>query len=234
MNVSETFGIQYEADISTVLPPLKSVWLEKWSVDSIHSRVMDVPQLSNNVIIITRRKIPSVKPNVIITNITKLIRQAWSIRVRNVMVGLKSANFSMGTTSLWNGNYKNKADDFYNLTENLEWSNYEILYDNPTPRGKILTISRLYICDQVELEPSEFLLNSKNNALYIYSSKRVLFDNQFVLVHSNDFIGNRARICIEDSGLYKRYTNMGAILKKFDLCFVKISMLLIFLFNCLF
>jgi hypothetical protein len=233
MNVSETFGIPYKAFYSTVLPPLKSVWLEKWSVDSIHSRVMDVPQLSNNVIIVTRRKVPSVKPNVIITNITKLIGQAWSIRVRNVMVGLKSANFSVGSNIILHGIYRNKGDDFYNLTDNLTWSNYEKLYENPTPGGKIHTISRLYICDQVELEPSEFLLNSKNSALYIYTSKRVLFDNQFVLIRSSTSSGNRARICIEDSGLYKRTTNMGAIIKTFDICCVEVSMLLIFLLHCL-
>jgi hypothetical protein len=178
-----------------------------------------------------RRKITSVKPDVIITDIRKMIGQAWYIRVGNVLVGLKSANFSVVSKSIWNGNYRNKAHDFYNLTENLKWPEYIPLYENTTPIEKIHTISRLYICDQVELEPSEFLLNSIKKALYIYTSKRVLFDNQFALISSNKFSENRARICIEDSGLYERNTNVGSIPKTFYLCFVVVRLLLIVIYN---
>jgi hypothetical protein len=103
------------------------------------------------------------------------------------------------------------------------------VYDNPTPSGEMHTISRLYICDQVELQPSEFLLNNTQGALYIYKLKRVLFDNQFVLMRSNTFNEYRARICKEDSGLFERNTNVGEILKSFYLCFSYVSLLLIFL-----
>jgi hypothetical protein len=229
MDVSETFGIPYNLSTATRLPPLESVWLEKWSVDTIYVRAMDESQLSNNVIIIMRRNIPSVQPDVIIANITKMIGQAWSIRVRNVTLVLKSANFSVVSKSIDYGNYNfNKGDNFYNLTENLEWPDYAPVYHNLTLTGKLHTISKLYTCDQVELEPSEFLLNSNKDAMYIYTLKRVLFDNQFSLMRSNTFSELRARICKEDSGLYERNTNVGAILKTFDLCFVVASLLLIF------
>jgi hypothetical protein len=215
----------YQTSFSTILPPLKSVWLENWTVESIHKRVIDMPQLSNNVIITMRRKILSIKPDVMIANIEKSIGQPWSIRVRNETVVLKSANFSMAGKSI---SYRkdNKVDDFYNLTKNIEWPDYQLLYVNLTPSGEMHTISRLYICDQVELEPSEFLLNSRKYTLYIYKSKRVLFDNQFVLMRSNTFSEYSARICIDDSGLYEGKINVGAILKTFDLCFFVVSMLL--------
>jgi hypothetical protein len=230
MNITETFGIPYQTSVAFDLPPLKSVWLEKWSVAYILNRVMDEPKLSNNVIIVMRRKISSVQPDVIITNITKMIGQAWSIHVRNDTFVLKSANFSVVSKSIHYGNYDFiKADEFYNLTENLEWPNYELVYINQTRVLDMHTISRLYICNQIELEPSEFLLNSNKFALYIYTSKRVLFDGQFALIRSNTFNKNRARICIEDSGLFKRNTNVGSFLKCFDLCYVEVSLLLIVL-----
>jgi hypothetical protein len=232
MNVSEAFGIPYQASVAENLPPLKSVWLEKWSVASIHIRVMDDPQLSNNVIIIMRRNVSSVQPDVIITNITKMIGQAWSIRVRNEMLVLKSANFSVVSKSIHYGNYNSiKADEFYNFTENFDWPNYVPVYRNTTHSDEMHTISRLYICNQVELESSEFLLNRKQFALYIYKSKRVLFDNQFELIHKQTLFEYHARICKEDTGLFERNTNVGSILISFDLCNVEVSLLLTFLLH---
>jgi hypothetical protein len=142
-----------------------------------------------------------------------MIGQAWSIRVRNNTLVLKSAHFSAVSKSINYGNYNyNKGDNFYNFTENLEWPDYAPVYYNPTPTAKIHTISKLYSCDQVELVPSEFLLNSNKDVMYIYTLKRVLFDNQFSLMRSNTFSKPRTRIvkkildCMKETQMWEQFS----------------------------
>jgi hypothetical protein len=226
MNVTEAFGISYVGFYSTVLPPLQSVWMKKWFMQSVYYRVMDEPHLTNNLIIVMHRKLSTVKPDTIIGNIKKMIGKEWKMRLRNVTEVLGTPEFSM--RSSFKSPSLNKADGFYNLTkEDLDWSQYKYAYMGPVLYRKEHIISRLYICNQVELEPSEFLLNSEKNALYISTSKRILFDSQFALVRSNTFTESCARICIEDSGLYERGKNAGENVTTIYLCFVVASLLLI-------
>jgi hypothetical protein len=189
---------------------------------------MNEPHLTNNLIIVMHRKLSIVKPDTIIGNIKKMIGKGWIMRLRNVTEVLKSQEFSMRSPYI-SYPYMKKADGFYNLTKDLEWSQYNNAYTALLLYRKEHIISRLYFCNQVELEPTEFLLNSEKNALYIYTSKRVLFDRQFALVRSNTLAKSRARICIEDSGLEEKGKNAGGNVTTINLCFVAASLLLLIL-----
>ncbi|XP_060600362.1 uncharacterized protein LOC132753840 [Ruditapes philippinarum] len=226
INVSEVFYIPYGNKFSSVLPSLKSTWLRRWFIYSINYRVMDQPQMSNNVIIIMHRKLSKVKPDNLITNIKKMIGNTWSMRLGNTTEVLKSANLSM-SLSIWSQIHRSKDYTSYNITEKLENPQYKLVYNSKIPLQKEHIITGLYICVQVVLEPSEFLLLEDNRVLYIYISKRFIFDGRFVLMRT--FGETRARICIEDSGLNERGRNVATILQNVYPFFVVASLLSIFL-----
>jgi hypothetical protein len=226
-NVSEVFNIKYGHDYTTDLPPLKSVWMKRWSIHSIYYRVMDESLMSNNVIIVVDRKLPTVQPDTIITNIRKMIGQSWSTRIRNVTKVWKSSLFSTLTT-LWIDPYTNT---FNNITEQAYMPRYEMIYVRQTLSTITQIVTRLYICEQVELAPSEFVLSKRKNILYSYMNNRFMFDGQFVLTYSGTRGESRARICIDDSGLLKSngdtVNNVATFYKAFGHCLIVANILLI-------
>ncbi|XP_060600365.1 uncharacterized protein LOC132753843 [Ruditapes philippinarum] len=227
INMSEVFDIPLGNKFSSVLPSLESTWLRRWFIHSINCRVMDDESyMSNNVIIIMHRKLSKVKPDILITNIKKMIGNTWSMRLGNTTEVLKSANFSM-SLSFWSQINRSKDYKSYNITEKLEKPQYKLVYNSNISLQKAHIITGLYICVQVELEPSEFLLLEDNRVLYIYISKRFIFDGRFALMRT--FGETRARICIEDSGLYERGRNVATILQNVYPCFLVASLLSIFL-----
>ena len=162
---------------------------------------MDAPLMSNNFVITIYKKLPQIRPDIIITNIKKIIKHAWFLRLRNGADIPMSSNFSI-RTNIWRVRNGNKRIYFDNFTEDVKIPMYKRVYSYRA--GFIQTpyvISKLYMCDQVELEPSEFALSTSKDVMYSYTTKRFMFDGQFTLVQSQD--GRyRARICIEDSGMY--------------------------------
>jgi hypothetical protein len=146
------------------------------------------------------------------------------MRLGNTTEVLKSTNFSM-IMSFWSQNHRGKDYKSYNITEKLEKPQYELVFDSKIPFQKAHIITGLYMCVQIELEPSEFLLLEDNQFLYIYISKRFIFDGQFVLTQT--FGETRARICIEDSGLYVKGRNAATTSQNVDICFVVASVLLL-------
>jgi hypothetical protein len=226
-NVSEVFNIKYGHDYASDLPPLKSMWMKRWSVHSIYYRVMDESHMSNNIIIVVDRKLSTVQPETIITNIRKMVGQAWSTRIRNVTKVLKSSHFSTMQT-FWIDPYENTLN---NITERPYMPRYERIYVRLTLSKINPIVTRFYICEQVELAPSEFVLSKSKNILYSYITKRFLFDGQFVLTYSGTRGESRARICIEDSGLLKSngdtVNNVAIFYKALGHCSIVASILLI-------
>lgn len=176
-----------------------------WEVEYIYYREMDVPFITTNFVISIFRKLPRVKPDTLITYIKRMIGQPWSIRLHNATEILTSSNFSIRTNYLSD---PNMIMNSFNLTENVEEElRYKMAYIRLGVAMNMCIITKLYICDQIELEPSEFVLLSNGmDIIYSYITKRFMFDGQFTLVH-NPFDGTyRARICIEGSGFNKRNT----------------------------
>jgi hypothetical protein len=60
----------------------------------------------------------------------------------------------------------------------------------------------LYVFEQVELNPSEFIQSNDESISFNNITQRFLFDGEFVIIKSNVIGGLRARTCIEDSGLH--------------------------------
>jgi hypothetical protein len=226
-NLSEVFNIPNGKNYTTDLPPLKSKWLKRWLVHSIYYRVMDESHMSKNVIIVVDRKLSTVQPDTIITDIRKMIGQAWSIHFRNVTKVLKSSHFAT-LTSFRTDPYENM---FNNITGQVDMPRYQMIYGRLTVSRITLIVTRLYFCEQVELAPSEFILSKDKNFIYSYITKRFMFNGQFVLTYSDTQAGSRARICIEDSGLLKSngrtVQNVGTFHNVFGHCYIVTSILLI-------
>jgi hypothetical protein len=74
-----------------------------------------------------------------------------------------------------------------------------------------LTMTQLHLCNQIELTGKEFILSEHNVALFNRVTQRVLFNNEFKLIHDT-LKGVRARVCIESSGFFEN--NTGPIPKK--------------------
>jgi hypothetical protein len=74
-----------------------------------------------------------------------------------------------------------------------------------------LTLTRLHLCNQIELTGKEFILSEHNVALFNRVTQRVLFNNEFKLLYDS-MKGVRARVCIESSGFFEN--NTGPLLKK--------------------
>jgi hypothetical protein len=153
-----------------------------------------------------------------------MIGKTWSLRLRNVTKVLNSAKFSK-ISSIW---YYDgiQVDGFYNLTDFLETPQYKLAYSPLSSYQNQHVINKLYICNQVELQSSEFLLSNDMRVLYFLTSKRFLFDGQFVIMQNEKFGKSRARICVEDSGFHAREKNMAPRRKTFDLSFINACLVL--------
>jgi hypothetical protein len=120
-----------------------------------------------------------------------------------------------------------------NITDISYRPKYNLKYDNLSfylPNRHIIT--KMYVCDQVELNHSEFTLSEDESTLYCYLTQRFLYDGEFIITKRNTFDNFRVRICIEDTGLkstnIKR--NSGTILDVID----KFSFALILIVYALF
>ena len=172
---------------------------------------MDTPLMSNDFVICMLRQLSNAEPGMIISNIKKKISKAWTMYLRNNTQVLKSSQFSLRKDPLKH-HLPVKGDRFHNFTGFVETQYYKQLYGILRFAITSHVITKLYLCDQIELKPSEFLLNNENDTIYYYSTKRFLYDGQFVLVHGKTHDEYHARICIDDSNFYKR--NLGAIPKQ--------------------
>jgi hypothetical protein len=183
------------------------------------------------------RKKLTVDPPMFIASIMKLIGHPWSLNLGNVTEVHKSSSFSVRNSFLSSSNsqQQTKANVPHNQTKNIEIPQYKEVYYQHLNIQKKHIITKLYMCDQVELESSEFLLINDQRVLYSYATKRFLFDGQFALILSDISGQLHARICIEDSGLFKApFRNVGVIFKSFCNYLVVPTVLLKFLYQLIY
>jgi hypothetical protein len=197
------------------LPPLESPWGQDWLILKIYYKETDIEHVSDNFIILAATHFPRISPRSIVKYIKNTVKQQWLFDVNNETVVLNS-NFATDTTaSLRSDN--NGLTIFKNITGNSIKRRYNLMYSTVLS-GKIraLTITKMYVCEQVELKQYEFVLSQGELVLFSYTTQRFLFHAEFVIIRSNTYDGIRARICIEDSGLHKMggftMRNTGTIL----------------------
>jgi hypothetical protein len=212
INVTGVFEYPFDA-VSFVSP-----WGQIWSVLHIYYKVTDIKLFSDNFVFVVVTYRQRVIPGNMIRYIKKTVNQPWSLNLNNETIVLKSSNFTTSTL-LYKNFHSTNMIVFDNITYisyrpkyNLEYNN--ISYYLPTPH----LITKMYVCDQVELNHSEFTLSQDETTLYCYLTQRFLYDGEFIITKRNTFDKFRVRICIEDSELkstnIKR--NSGTILDVID------------------
>jgi hypothetical protein len=230
INVSELLSPDYG------LLPLQSIWLKHWSVEHVYSRVTEEEQSkSNNIVIVVQRKLSRVNPVPFLKSIKNMLASPWTISLNNGLEQLKPHH------AIFTPLGKQYRPEIFDSTSNLttkpfqaQW--YKRVYSSFKGAFKTQIITRLFFCDQVELHPSEFLLNYEMSILYSYTTKRYMFDGEFALVRSEDFGDYSARICIDDSGfnekdqnavnmVKRRNRNVGTVLKTADSIFACVLMI---------
>jgi hypothetical protein len=218
IDVTVMFKVPFGATFTTVLPPLESHWEREWSVfDIFYKETGNNSSFSDNFIVFIKRKIFKVKPNNIVQYIRHTVKSPWYISLNNEKVLLKSADFTK-LTAVYTYVDSTRISVFENQMEAPVKPQYNYIYQSPFPSDlDNHIITKLYVCEQVELTPSEFILSHDESILYNNITKRFLFDGEFAILKSNVFDGLRARICIEDSGLHKMdkvaMRNIGTVLR---------------------
>jgi hypothetical protein len=192
INLAEVFSFESGKELETVLR------MKHWPIETIFYKVMEVPNMANNLVIVVVRTLSSIKPDTLKRNIQNLIGQSWTLRTDNGTEILKSSGFSTHVY-LELHHQENKKDIVNNRTVYFEYPFYKRIIVQSTGK-KYNSFTKLYICDQVELNPSEFLVNREKHILYSYITQRFYFDSQFVLINSN--ANGEPRV--DDSGLHKK------------------------------
>lgn len=233
INVPDVFHVSF-GKISIVLPSFDSPWGQEWTILDIQYKLTEKNDFSNTFIVRMAIDRQRVKPNNFVNYIKKKVHRQWLLDLHNETVVLKS---SFSTVSILPSvDLLSKRTLHENISESFVVPRFGTKYMNVDTRLSKFdrhTITKLYVCEQVELRQSEFILSPDNFTLYCYASKRLLFNGEFVITNSNTFDSFQARVCIEDSGLYKNVKgtrNIGTIPSNFD----KYSAVLAFIFDVLY
>ncbi|XP_053373383.1 uncharacterized protein LOC123532467 [Mercenaria mercenaria] len=211
INITEVFEIPLGSVWTRNLPDLKSPWPNHWIFESLYHEFTDKD--TSSFLAIIRTKLSTVEPGRIVQNINRTVTREWLLKHNNVTIVLK-ANFMPTSTINFVDNDTEAMSVSGNLSENLEQPRYRLVYQGWNTKTDLHMITKLYLCDQVELNQFEFILIRDEKTLYNIITQRFMFDGEFALISSSAFEGVRARICIEDSGMYKTFKvtmqNVGA------------------------
>jgi hypothetical protein len=155
----------------------------------------DIDHISNNFIVLIGTHFPRINPSSIVKYIKSTVKQQWLVNVSNETVVLKS-NFATVTTASLRSDNKGMSLFKNNTVDSIQ-QRYNLIYLNVLNEKTLeLTITKMYVCKQVELSQDEYVLFS-------YTTQRFLFHGEFFIIRGDTFDGIRARICIDDSGLHK-------------------------------
>lgn len=233
--MSEVFQVKL-GQISMTAPNFISPWENGWNLESVYSDNFYGIKYETNIAVTLNNKIKKVRPGQLVKYIEEKVNKKWFLIHNNLTHVLKSRmmRYNIKRKRFLQEKYKDKESSIGSYSSKFLKREYYHLYDTFKFVGNWHMINTLYLCDQVELAPSEFNLSLENRILFNTLTGRFLLDNEFTLIPSNTFGGYHARICVNDSGLYisDHFTfSFGSILfKRYDVCLFVLVLLLTYLF----
>lgn len=174
---------------------LKSPWPKHWYIKTIYLLHTAVDDETISVLVTIQNKLLQVRPPVLIRTVKKLINRKWTLQIANKTVTLASA---FSPFYLINA-YEESNEHFVNQAKKTFYSRYQEVYIVADFLSRYHTITKMFFCNQVELLPGEFTLNSRRDILFNYITNRYLFWFEFQMSISIGGI-ETAKVCIEDSG----------------------------------
>ncbi|XP_045173698.2 uncharacterized protein LOC123535201 [Mercenaria mercenaria] len=208
INVTDVFKIQ-PGSKREYLPPFISPWPKDWFIFAIFSH-NDIwtkfCKCASFQFLLKRKLSASVQPKHLVQTVNKFAARDWSLQNRNSSLVFKSHISHLSYS----------AKDFAVLDANSMFffgnnskTTYRVLYVRGRHGLNKFHITKLYFCNQVELNPHEIILSPYNSMLFNKITKRHLYDGEFALVWSNAYEDVCARICIEDSEMYEISNHSG-------------------------
>jgi hypothetical protein len=157
INVTDMFKVPPGVR-TVVLPPLDSPWGQDWLIFKIFYKETDIDHISNNFIVLIGTHFPRINPSSIVKYIKRNVKQQWLVDVGNETIVLKS-NFATVTTASLRSDNKGMSLFKNNTVDSIK-QRYNLIYLNVL-NGKTLelTITKMYVCEQVELKEHEFILS---------------------------------------------------------------------------
>lgn len=201
INIKELFQFQNELFISDIkplsLPNLPK--LKPWTINQAFYEKVSLgdDDKMKSLLVYVKRAFVSSQPQEIIGNIRLLMSSNWSIQYKNKTVTLNPSPFKLKYP------YSINADKLQGMfVVNDSFSVRSPLYTHFYYAGLMddgLLVTKIFFCEQIELEFGEFVLSEDKIVLYNKVGQNYLFDAEFVFV-SEDSV----RICLENSGFTKR------------------------------
>lgn len=198
-NINEVFQLQQVVLFERVLD-LKSPWGKNWVINSIYYEDTGKGNMTTNLLVVLTNKLSEVNPEKLMKYIKNTVECDWILKLQNETITLRSRVLKHEKCAL--NSEVEKEIVIGNQSVIVPFPSYNKVYNTLSLIGNTHLVTKLYWCEQVELQPSEFILNSDKSLLFNLISYRILHCGEFVLIASNTFEGTRVRVCIEDSGFY--------------------------------
>ncbi|XP_045173157.2 uncharacterized protein LOC123534797 [Mercenaria mercenaria] len=228
INVTDVFKIQ-PGSKNEYLPPLISPWPKNWFIFAIftHYDVWNKDYTCASFQFILKRKLSaSVQPQHLVQTVKIFAARDWSLQNRNASLVFKSHISHLSYSAI--DFVERDADSKFFFGNNSKTID-RILY----LRGRFglnkLHITKLYFCNQVELNPREVILSPYKSMLFNKITKSHLSDGEFAFVWSNAYKDVCVRICIEDSEMYEMVNRSGVDCFP-EICCVRLIALVLYLF----
>ncbi|XP_045201909.2 uncharacterized protein LOC123555318 [Mercenaria mercenaria] len=203
VNFTEVFHHVNSCGQTNIIHVLKSPLLGHWVIVTILNKITDrTSSNKTNLIVGLARKQSKVRPQDLIQNLKRILKGKWFLK-HNVTISFKASILAYTNINRGQGSGHETGIAFGSISQNVTYPRYCIVYKSSwdIPKRNHM-ITKLYLCYQVELTQSEFILSTDKKLLFNNVTQRVMFTNEFVLLGSSTDDGDRARICVEDSGMY--------------------------------
>jgi hypothetical protein len=191
---------------------LSHQWPRIWTITSVSYEVLST-NMRRNLYIYMVNMLPKTNTAWLLQNIQKFIKLPWTLTLRN---GTKISMFAELGFAIKNLFNDNSASDFNTevaverLKHKVPQFNYLYNIQNHRSDMSMIIVTKLYFCEQIELNSSEYEI-LENDVLFNKINNQVLFNGEYTIIMAADVDGEeaveKARICLEDSGLVKIDTN---------------------------
>jgi hypothetical protein len=226
INVADVFKVS-NGDVTTTLPRIKSPWPDHWKIGVIYHEVDDDYNNTRSSLVVqiytTQNK---VQPKRFIETIEKTIAQDWVLEYGDKIVAMEAAFASVPLFNPLAIKHYFKAV-FGNESRKIVSKEHTQLYSKPPHPRITVQITQLYLCEQVELSQSEFILSEDRLVLFNLRTNRYMLYLQFLLTTGSAEEGYRARICVEDSGMIATFSNTSSLHDSYCMCFIIAVMIIL-------
>lgn len=177
---------------------LSHEWSNNWLISRVfYERESENSDVTNSLIVELLNESPISDLSMLLSNIRDALQKQWTLTLPGgTLITMSAEIFHSFTPS---------AFIYSEFTKTFTvWGNFTLLYrmlkeykDSPFP------ITRLYFCEQVELNTPEYELH--DDVLYNKIAHKTHFPGEFTIsTLINENVQYPARICVQDSGLRKR------------------------------